>query len=314
MKKKFSLVIPVYKNQESIPSLLKVIEHMSTELDRELEVVFVVDGSPDDSFNILRAKLDSLNFPAKLISHSRNFGSFAAVRTGLAHCTGEYSCVMAADLQEPASLFISMFKELSQGECDVVVGTRDSRTDPLFSKVFSNVYWYLYRKFVVPDMPKSGVDVFGCNSLFREQILALNESRTSLVALIYWLGFNRIEISYTRSRREFGVSSWTMKKKVEYMLDSIFSFTDLPIKVLLRLGGLGILVSICLGILVLLSRFFGLITEPGYSATVVLVMFFGALNLFGLGLAGEYAWRAYENTKQRPQSIIRIMVSNDQKN
>ncbi|GHY71451.1 glycosyltransferase [Vibrio cholerae] len=310
MKMKFTLVIPVYKNEESIPSLLEVLSLMSTQLSRQLSVIFVVDGSPDKSYSILEHRMSDLDFPVKLICHARNFGSFAALRTGLDHVETEYCCVMAADLQEPPSLFIDMFQELEKNDCDVIVGTRDARVDPLLSKVFSSIYWHAYRHFVVPDLPIGGIDVFGCNKSFRHHLLCLKESKTSLIALIYWLGFRRKEISYIRNQREFGSSAWTFKKKFEYMLDSVFSFTDIPIKLLLRLGGGGILLSILLGFIVIFSRVFGFISEPGYSATVILIMFFGALNMFGLGLTAEYAWRAYENTKQRPQSVVMKVTDN----
>ncbi|MFC1237555.1 glycosyltransferase family 2 protein [Vibrio sp. F74] len=308
---KYSLVIPVYKNAESINSLINVITKMASELNNSLEVIFVIDGSPDNSFELIQAKIPELNYSATIISHSRNFGSFAAIRTGLSEAKGLYCCVMAADLQEPVSLFIEMFKVLDLNKSDVVVGTRDSRKDPISTRLMSSLYWKLYKKYVVKDIPVGGVDVFGCNEVFKDQLLSLDESRTSLIALIYWLGFRRSEVTYVRLERQDGHSAWTMRKKFDYMLDSVFSFTDLPIRILIRTGAFGILVAIALGLIVFISRVFGVITEPGYSTTVVLIVLFGALNILGLGLTAEYAWRAYENTKNRPQSVTLGKIKND---
>lgn len=308
---KFSVIIPVYKNEASIPRLLEALLNMSVELDNQLEVVFVVDGSPDRSFELLRDALNMLEFPAQLLVHSRNFGSFPAIRTGLSAARGEYFGVMAADLQEPPELLSAFFRALALDECDVAIGTRDKRNDPYFSRLASSVFWGLYRRLVVHDMPEGGVDVFGCNQHFRKELLKLEESRSSLIALIFWLGFRRQLVGYERQKRQEGESSWTFSKKVDYMMDSIFAFTDSPIRLLTRVGFAGCLFSIGLGMLVLASHLSGKIAVPGYAATMLVVLFFGMLNLLGLGVVGTYAWRAYENSKNRPLAVTSLTLRND---
>lgn len=298
-----SLIIPVYKNELNIPGLLEAIRNMHQELSHDLEVVFVVDGSPDRSYEILKQNLKDETYSSKLVLLSRNFGSFPAIRTGLQVATGNYFAVMAADLQEPPELAIEFFRTLAQEPYDVAIGTRDGRNDPFFSQVASSVFWKFYKRFVVTDMPTGGIDVFGCNRAFRDSLLKLDESHSSLIAQIFWLGFRRKQVYYKRMERQLGVSAWTFKKKVNYMMDSIFSFTDLPIKLLTRVGGFGIVVFGILGLITFISKMAGFITEPGYTAMFLAVGFFGAINLFGLGIIGSYAWRAYENTKSRPLSI-----------
>ncbi len=307
---KYSLVIPVYKNSESIPRLLAVLETMNQELAGDLEVVFVVDGSPDNSFALLKNRLGQVNFDVQLLAHSRNFGSFPAIRTGLMAARGEFFGVMAADLQEPPELIKTFFISLSADECDVAIGTRNGRSDPLFSRLASDIFWGLYRRLVVKDMPPGGVDIFGCNRAFRDQLLRLEESRSSLIALIFWLGFRRKFVAYERQIRREGKSSWTLSKKIDYMMDSIFAFTDYPIRLLMKIGALGSMLSICLGIGILVAKLSGFIDVPGYAATMLAVLLLGALNLFGLGLVGTYAWRSYENTKQRPLAIIATHLTN----
>ncbi|KII27672.1 glycosyl transferase [Pseudomonas fluorescens] len=306
----YSVIVPVYKNSESIPRLIQALTDMNERLDNKLEVVFVVDGSPDNSFGMLKNALGTMSFSAQLLAHSRNFGSFPAIRTGLMAATGNYFGVMAADLQEPPELLISLFKSLSNDECDVAIGTRNARKDPLPSRLASSIFWGLYRRLVVHDMPKGGVDIFGCNKAFREQLLQLNESRSSLIALIFWLGFRRKFIEYERQIRLEGKSAWTFKKKLEYMMDSIFAFTDYPIRLLIRIGTLGSLVSLLVGLMVIVARISGVIQVPGYAATMVVVLMLGTLNLLGLGLIGTYAWRAYENSKQRPLAIVCMKLNN----
>jgi glycosyltransferase involved in cell wall biosynthesis len=305
---KYSVVIPVYKNEDSIDRLIEALIAMDESLNHDMEVVFVVDGSPDKSFELLKKALGQINFSAQLLAHSRNFGSFAAIRTGLLAARGDYFGVMAADLQEPPELLVAFFESLSADECDVAVGTRQGRQDPFFSRMASSIFWGIYRRLVVPEMPEGGVDVFGCNRQFRDQLVQLEESRSSLIALIFWLGFRRKLVGYERQVRQEGKSAWTLKKKIDYMMDSIFAFTDCPIRLLTNIGAIGFILAITMGLLVLIAKLAGAIVVPGYAATVLVVLIFGALNLLGLGLVGDYAWRAYENSKQRPLAVVAVRI------
>ena len=298
-----TLVIPVYRNEGSLPDLLAAIERLSEQLADGLETVFVVDGSPDRCYEILRDELGRRSLRSKLILLSRNFGSFAAIRTGLIHGDGERFAVMAADLQEPPELVVEMDQMLRSGEVDVVVGVREARHDPLLTRLPAQIFWGLYRRYVVPEMPPGGVDVFGCNRAFRDTLIALEESHSSLVAQIFWLGFRRRTLPYVRQPRAHGVSAWTLRKKVNYLMDSVFAFTDLPIRVLMRTGAFGAAAAALFGLAVAIGRMAGTITVPGYAMTAILIVFFSALNLLSLGIVGSYAWRAYENTKRRPLSV-----------
>lgn len=300
----YSLVVPVYRNEGSLAALLDEIGGLNERLNGELEAVFVVDGSPDRSYAILRESLPHCPFRAQLLTHSRNFGSFAAIRSGLSAAKGEYMAVMAADLQEPIGLAEKFFTSLSRDEADIAVGTRVARADPLGARIASGIFWWLYRKLVQPDIPRGGVDVFACNRQFRDELLALGESNSSLIGQLFWLGMRRIAIPYERLPRQQGRSAWSLSRKLKYLMDSLFAFSDLPIHVLLIVGSLGIAVAVALGTLVVIVRLLGIVGVPGYAMTIVTLVFFGGLNTFGLGLIGAYVWRAYENTKQRPLSVV----------
>ncbi|HAT7826952.1 TPA: glycosyltransferase [Legionella pneumophila] len=301
---KYSVIIPVYKNEASIKRLLETLTNINNNLNGQLEVVFVVDGSPDLSFELIRDAMPKLNFQTQLLAHSRNFGSFPAIRTDLKVAQGKYFAVMAADLQEPPELLEIFFTKLAADECDVIIGTRTGRKDPLLSRIFSGIFWRLYRRFVVRDMPKGGVDVFGCNNSFREELLKLEESHSSLIALIFWLGFRRVIVGYERQLRQEGKSSWTLSKKLEYMMDSIFAFTDYPIRLLIRVGATCSILSFLGAIVIFTARVSNLINVPGYAALMIAVLFLGSVNLLALGLVGSYSWRGYENSKQRPIAIV----------
>ncbi len=299
-----TVVIPVYRNEGSIPELLDAVEFLDRQLRGDFEAVFVVDGSPDRCYEILRDALPNRTFRSILALLSRNFGSFSAIRCGLGIGNGERFAVMAADLQEPPELILRMDEELRSESVDVVVGVRELRMDPLSARLPAQIFWGLYRRFVVPEIPPGGVDVFACNRAFRDQLLELEERHSSLIAQIFWLGYRRKLLTYNRLERKHGKSAWTLGKKLNYMMDSIFSFTDLPIRLLIRTGAAGMIISALCGVVVALSKAMGIIVVPGYSATILAIIFFGALNLFGLGVVGSYAWRTYENTKARPLHVV----------
>lgn len=298
-----SLIIPVYKNEASIPGLLSVITDINNQLDGLFEAVFVVDGSPDRCYSLLRELLPKQSFRSQLVLHSKNFGSFIAVRTGLEYGQGERFAVMAADLQEPPEMIIEMNQTLMSPDTDVVIGTREGRKDPGLSRIFSNCFWSIYRRWVISDIPSGGVDMFACSKKFRDVLLTLEEKNSSLISQIFWLGFNRKTVTYQRQERRHGKSAWTFRKKFTYFMDSIFSFTDLPVRFLIYIGVTGSLLAALLGIVVLFARLTGLIDVQGYSMTMITICFFSCLNLLGLGIVGSYAWRGYENSKQRPISV-----------
>jgi len=299
-----SLIIPVYRNEGSLPDLLQALGALAASV-AELEVVFVVDGSPDRSYALLHEALPSLPFRTQLILLSRNFGSFAAIRVGLDAAQGERFAVMAADLQEPPELAAEFFSRLQRDEADVLVGTRDARSDPLAGRIASASFWWLYRKLINAEIPPGGVDVFACNRAFRDRLLALDETHSSLIGLLYWLGFRRANVSYARRTRTHGKSAWTLRRKFKYMMDSVFAFSDLPIRLLLIAGGLGLVTAVGLGALELVLRLAGhAAAVPGYVATMLTILFFGGLNTFGLGIIGAYVWRAFANTQRRPLAVV----------
>ena len=298
-----SLIIPVFRNEENVPELLSALVQLAQKVPA-FEVVFVVDGSPDKSAEALGKGLLKADYLWQLIELSRNFGSFAAIRQGLALATGRFFAVMAADLQEPPELIEQFFKELSKENVDLIVGVRASRADPPFTRFCSGLYWRLYRFLIMREIPAGGVDVFACNRSFRDALLALEERSSFLIGQLFWLGFRRHEVSYQRRARTTGKSAWGIRRRLRYMLDNVFAFSDLPISLLLWLGAFGLAVSFISVIILLGAWTLGLISVRGYTPIMLVSIFFGSLLVFGQGIIGCYLWRVAENTKRRPLSII----------
>lgn len=301
----YSVVVPVYGNESMIDALVTRLEEMQANLQGTFEAVFVVDGSPDRSLEKLQAALPNSTLRAQVVAHSRNFGAFAAIKTGLAHANGRYIAAMAADLQEPADLIEGMLTHLASGSWDVAVGARVSREDPLPSRMFSGIYWRSYRRLIQRELPAGGVDVFAITREVSREIVALNESHSSLIGLLYWLGYRRIEIPYSRVQRESGKSGWSFRKRWNYLLDSVFSFTSLPITWILIIGTLGALASLVGAIWVFVTWLGNGIAVEGYTALMLVLLFSTGSILFAIGIIGTYIWRTYENTKQRPGAVVR---------
>jgi glycosyltransferase involved in cell wall biosynthesis len=300
-----SLVVPVYRNAGSIVALVETVERIARQVEGDLETIFVVDGSPDDSYERLLGALAAGDLHARVVEHSRNFGSFPAIRTGMSMARGSRIAVMSADLQEPPELVIDFLRRLASEDVDVLAGERASRHDR--GDLASKLYWRLYRRFVLGDVPPGGVDVFACTAAVRDVVCSLESVHTSLVAQLFWVGFRRQLVPYDRLP-SLGKSGWTLRGKLRYLSDSVFAFTDLPVRILWTVGTVGLTLGVLVGALVLVARIAGVVTVPGYAATILVLLFFASLNLLGLGIIGSYTWRVYETTKRRPGAIVRDVV------
>ena len=300
-----SLVIPVYRNQENLDRLLSELVKLDARMRGEWEVIFVVDGSPDRCLEILRERLPQAPLRSQLLALSRNFGSFAAIAAGMEKARGENLAVMAADLQEPPELVLQFFDALQSGRADIVFGVRGKRSDPWLSEISANLFWGLYRRFVIRDMPRGGVDVFGCTREVRDQLLRLHGVDSNMIALLFWLGYRREYFVYDRLARLEGRSAWTLGRKVRYCMNSIFHFTDIPIQLLLVSGAVALVLAITASMLVLAAKLSGNIPVPGYTPIVLATLFFGALTALGLGIVGQYLWLNLQVSRRRPNYIVR---------
>jgi len=299
-----SIVIPIYMNAESIHEVVDRLCELSTEMDVKLEAVFVIDGSPDASYEVLRKLLPSKQFTSQIIQLSRNFGSFAAIRVGLEAARAPIMTVMAADLQEPKHLIPDLFKLIIGGEHDIAVATRAARDDPNSSKLFSKLFWAVYRICVQPTMPPGGIDVFACNRNSRDGLLSLNELNSSLVGQLIWIGYRVATVPYSRQAREHGKSQWTFRKKWRYMVDSIFSFTDVPIMLITALGVFGAIAIVGASLTVMIARMMGQIQVLGYTPLMLTILGCTFLLQTSIGIVGNYVWRTFENSKRRPLSLV----------
>jgi glycosyltransferase involved in cell wall biosynthesis len=297
-----AVVVPVYGNEESLPDLLQQMAALH-QRHPEVEGIFVVDGSPDNSYALLRMRLPAMPFRSTLVSLSRNFGSHAAIRAGMTAADAESIAVLAADLQQPVTSIDQFFEALDAG-ADIVVGERASREDRWTSRLASDLFWALYRRFVDRRIPRGGVDSFACTRQVRDVLVTLPESSSNLLGLLFWVGFRRATVSYPRGARKSGRSGWTLARRVRYAFDTAFAFSDLPITIMLTSGVVGLGAAVSFGLVLLVARLMHAVELPGYTAIMLAVLFSFSTLLLGLGIIGGYVWRISENTKGRPSYLL----------
>jgi glycosyltransferase involved in cell wall biosynthesis len=268
-----------------------------------VEAVFVVDGSPDNSLDALRSKLPMAGFDAKVLLLSRNFGAFSAIRAGLREARGNATVVMAADLQEPTSLITNMLGIVQRDEADVAVGVRQSRKDGVVSRTLSAVFWKIFNRVSSLELPRGGVDIFALSRSARETLNTFEESSTSLIGLIYWMGFRRQEVPYHRVERRVGKSSWSLQKRINYAKDSITAFSEFPLTVFLWSGAVGAIVSLVFALIGAFQYIFTSDHQSQREVTAIGLLFVASYLMAGLGVLGTYLWRIADNVRKRPDSI-----------
>ncbi len=307
---KVSLVIPVYFNEDNLrPLYADIKEKFIDKIDYDYEIVMVNDGSKDKSFEVMReiAKQDS---NVKTVSLSRNFGSHAAVLCGLEMCTGDCAVIKAADLQEPTEMLLEMVDSWKSGN-NVVLAVREGREESKQQTMFSNFYYWLVRKAALPNMPKMGFDVYLLDRKVIDTLSSMREKNSSLSGQILWSGFRTGVVWYTRKAREIGTSKWTLKKKIRLVMDTLFSFSTLPIKVVTTTGVLSFAGSLVWALYVLVSKLMNQIDVEGWTLMFIFNLFSFGVIMLSIGILGEYLWRTFDASRNRPPYIIEDSLNMD---
>lgn len=299
--------VGVYRSEKDLPDLLAAVQAFAERVsDRwEIECVFVVDGSPDRSEELLRRELPRMTgFSSQLLSFSRNFGGTYALQHGFRAGTGDYFSPLVPDLQEPLDVLLAAAETLRSGSADVVLGTNSTRKDPFVSKIYSALYWRFYRTFVNPQAPPRGIGFFVVTRRVRDKLVALDTRNAFIFGELLWLGYRRVIQQYERRARKQGKSSWSFTKKLGYSMDGIFYASLWPLRLFTIVGMLGAMASCILVCRVVYARLQGGVPVSGYTTLVTLITMFGSLSVAGIGLIGEYVGRILLNVQHRPTAIV----------
>ncbi len=299
---KISIIVPVYYNADTLMDLYRDMSEKVLGKIGEYELVFVDDGSGDDSWNIIQ-KLHSIDKNVCCVKLSRNFGEHAALLAGLSVCTGDCAITKQADLQEDSSLILDMYDSWKKGN-KVVLAVRRSRDESKVKIFFANMYYYLIRKLVNKNMPVGGCDCYLIDRQVIEVLQLLDEKNSSLTLQVLWAGFKTEHIYFDRKNREKGKSRWTISKKVKLVVDSVMSFSYVPIRIMSVVGVLFNICAIVLFISVIVENFTVGTPIAGWSSLMCVVLCSAGLILLMLGVLGEYVWRTLDAARTRPPFII----------
>jgi dolichol-phosphate mannosyltransferase len=299
-----SVVIPAYNEEGNLPVLYeRLVSVTSNVTQQDFEFVFVDDCSTDQTANILNA-LYQKDKRVHVVRFARNCGSHAAISAGLNFCTGEAAIKMAADLQDPPELIPRLIEQWQKGY-KVVWGKRKERIGERYiTLAFSRAFYFLMNRLTNVKQPSSGADVTLVDRTVIEALKQCNEKNASNNMLIAWLGFSQTYIEYTKEARYSGSSKWTFSNRLKLFIDSIISFSYVP----LRLMSLtGILFSIT-GLLISLRLFYNALFKgapvTGWPSLMITILIIGGFQMIMLGMLGEYLWRTYDETRGRPKYVI----------
>jgi len=308
-KRKISIVVPVFNERNILDLLYQRICAASEGWGIDWELLFVDDGSTDDTWEELN-RLAKEDERLHLIGFSRNFGHQTAVSAGLMHCNGDAVVVMDADLQDPPEI-ISLFIEKWREGYQVVYAVRRNRKEG-FVKRFC--YWFFYR--FLQSMTRSTIPLdSGDFCLMDRQVIdalnAMPERNRFVRGLRAWVGFKQIGLEYERQARTIGQSKYSLKKLLELAIDGVFSFSTKPLRMASYLGLIVSTLAVVGILYTLLQRVYsdyfaslGFGYVPGFATIVISILFFGGVQLICLGIIGEYLGRIYDEVKARPQWIV----------
>lgn len=303
-----SIVVPVYGNAGSLPALFGKLQQIEQRLhidDVSMDLIFINDGSPDDSMSHL-INFKKVRPATTVVKLTRNFGAVHASKCGLSFIKGDCFMILAADLQDPPELIFEMLTRWRTGS-KFITCERTSRSDPWISRLYSAIFYKLVRGFVMNNYPQKGYDM----ALMDKSMLAplVNSSKNIFTPLLaYWLGYRPDTIHYDRAKRLHGKSGWTFKKKFNSFLDVMLGFSVTPLRMMSGIGITVAAVSFSYGAAVIINALLGNIPVPGFAALMAAITFLLGTIIVMLGVIGEYLWRIFDEINKRPEVVVEYVL------
>ena len=299
--KDISVVVPFLNEEGNMQNLLQSFDDYMSKQTFTAELILVNDGSRDSSTLIIEAYTPQ-EFDLKLINFSRNFGSHAALRAGFSLAEGAYATMVYADLQDPLTLLAEMYNKAQ--EADIVWAVRISTKLSFGTRIFSQFYAWLMKKYVHKDFPSKGFDVFMLNRKVLAYLNDHKEAHSSIFLQVLLAGFKQKHIEYHKQERTVGKSKWTFSKKVKLMIDSFVAFSYAPIRLVSLTGVIFFLIGLFWSLYIIGRELIYGDLEPGWPMLISILMIgFGTTNIL-LGIIAEYLWRTLDASRKRPVYII----------
>lgn len=299
----FSVIIPVFNEEETLPTLQERLVSNLGRVSQPWEVVLVDDGSKDRSLEMMR-DIHNKDGRFKIVSFSRNFGHQVAISAGLDFCSGRFAIIMDADLQDPPEVIPEMIKKWNEGY-HIVYGVRRKRQgETIFKKITATMYYRLLQKLVTFDLPIDAGDFRLVDRKAIDAIKTLRERNRYVRGLFSWIGFKHCGVLYDRSERFAGETKYPLSKMLKLALDGVISFSNLPLRLVMRIGFTMAFASMVGGIAALMLKVFGGYVVRGWTSMVLFLSFTSGIQFMVLGVIGEYIARISDEVKQRPLYVI----------
>jgi len=298
---KLSLVVPCYNEAESVALFQDAVISAFDGCGYDYEIVFVNDGSKDATMHNLRKIYAQQRCPVKVISFSRNFGKEAGLYAGLQHATGDYISLIDADLQQRPEIVRDMVKILDEKtEYDVVAAYQDRRNESKLLSFFKKWFYAIINKLSTVKLQPDASDFRTFRRSVAESILELGEYHRFSKGIFAWVGYETCFIPYTACNRVAGTTKWSFRKLFNYALEGIVGFSTAPLRLAVYLGFLTALAAAIYLVVVILEKMIAGIAIPGYATIIVLILLLGSMQLFCIGIIGEYVGKTFEQSKSRP--------------
>ncbi len=303
--KKISLVIPCYNEEESLKFLYKELEKVSGEMPYfDFEYVFVDDGSKDKTLEHLK-ELSAYDSKVTYISFSRNFGKEAAMYAGLCNATGDYVAIMDADLQDPPSLLPEMVTYLESGDYDSVATRRVSRKgEPKIRSFFARRFYKLINRWSDADIADGARDFRLMTRDMVEAIVKMGERNRFSKGIFGWIGYRTKWIEYENEARIAGETKWSLWGLFKYSIDGIVNFTNAPLSIASLFGLIFTVIAFLAIIFIMIRKFIWGDPVSGWPSLVCIIVFVSGIQMFCIGIIGQYLSKTYVEVKERPHYII----------
>ncbi len=302
---KLSLVVPCYNEEANVRAFYKTLTSaFDGRIDR-YEIVFVNDGSRDNTWGELK-QLHAADKRVKILNFSRNFGKEAAMFAGLHKVTGDYVTIIDADLQQRPELVLQMVDFLEENaDYDSVAMFQEDRNESKILSFFKKTFYRLINAMCEIDFRSGASDFRTFRRYVVDAVLEMKEYFRFSKGIFSWVGFNTYFMPYTAEERQAGQTSWSFKKLLKYAIEGITAFTTVPLKISAYIGGVCSAFSLVYMLVVLIQKLFFGIDIPGYATTIVLILLIGGIQLLALGVMGQYISKIYIEGKKRPIFIVK---------
>lgn len=309
---KLSLVVPCYNEAENVCAFQDAVIQAFDGCGYDYEIIYVDDGSRDATLHNLKKLHKAQRCPVKVISFSRNFGKEAGIYAGMEQADGEYISLIDADLQQRPEIVRDMVKILDEKEeYDVVAAYQDRRGEGRILSFFKKSFYNLINRLSTVKLQSDASDFRTFRRSVRDSIIELAEYHRFSKGIFAWVGYNTCFIPYTACERHAGTTKWSFRKLLNYAIDGIIGYSTAPLRLATYLGGMSGLAAAIYMIVVLLQKLIWGIEIPGYATIIVLILFFGCVQLLCIGIIGEYVGRTFEQSKSRPVYIAKEILSYD---